>query len=84
MGGDPGYNTDAQPLKDLTVGQAKQLFRDITKDLAELKQENEMAKEKDGQSMSGVNRHKRMAEGEKIELKKGGMAKKEKAKAKKK
>ena len=33
-----------------------------------------MAKEPNA---SGVNRHKRMAEGEKIELKKGGMAKKE-------
>lgn len=31
---------------------------------------------KDEQSKSGVNRHKRMAEGEKIELKNGGLSKK--------
>lgn len=83
MAGGPRY-PDTKLLKDLTVGHAKQLFRDMTRDLAQFKQENEMAKGKDGQSMSGVNRHKRMAEGEKIELKNGGMAKKEKAKTKKK
>lgn len=83
-------------IGEMSYGQAqlKEKLRDdelaalkvsAAKELEEIelkKRKKKMAKDK--QSESGVNRHKRMAMGEKIELKKGGIAEKKKTETKKK
>lgn len=83
MTGDPIQELQARDylLQPMTEEECKQLFAN---EVQKLKQQMEEDMKKDKQSESGVNRHKRMAMGESIELKKGGVAKKEKPKSKKK
>jgi hypothetical protein len=83
MSGVP-HEGENQVLKDVTVGEAKQMLKDgVEWAIQEINQakEHKMAKEP---NESGMPRHKRLAMGEKVELKKGGVAKKKEHKAKKK
>lgn len=93
MGGRPSYESSPerlakkadlaemkkQAMMELVEAEIKvRALNDETRKLNEATKEIDMAKEKESKL---VNRHKRMAEGEKIELKKGGMAKKKEHKA---
>lgn len=79
MAGYP-YKLEDSSIHTFTIKEEIAIKKLAVEEINKAEKEREMAKHE--QSKSGVNRHKRMAEGEKIELKAGGMAKKEKPKAK--